>query len=78
MTRVEWQRKRARSRYSAEWQVVHKAAGLCRLCSKPLAAGSIAHCADHLLKIRLRMRTKAKGNAWRRGGPGRPPLEVKA
>ena len=54
------------------WQKVKQAEGMCMRCGKPALEGS-GLCEKHLLEQRQRQR-KLKGcQAWKPGGPGRPP-----
>jgi hypothetical protein len=66
MTPAEWQRRYCEAK---------RAAGLCRSCKSPLAAGSVAFCEEHLLRHRENERRRTGNRAWRPGSPGRPPLE---
>jgi len=56
------------------YQLKHKRAGLCVLCSRPTAPTGGSLCKFHLAKRRLEMRARLGLHPWHAGGPGRPPL----
>lgn len=61
------------------YQHARIAAGKCveYRCQRGIAPGSRSRCVPCLRKLRPYKRTRSDFNAWRPGGPGRPPAESK-
>lgn len=57
------------------WQRKQLARGNCRRCGEPRYPRSTSYCWACLETERRRHRKRLGQNAWRRGGPGQPPLE---
>lgn len=61
----------------AQWQQTRRARGLCVICGKEkIATGAKSLGVECIAKRRLRCRTAGSFQAWRPGGPGRPPIGV--
>jgi len=56
------------------YQRRHRLEGLCLLCPNKVCVHSKL-CEKHLLKNRLIKRFNGGWTRWRKGSPGRPPLE---
>ena len=58
----------------AQFQRARVKRGECAACGKVKHAKSKRHCGACLERIRARRRKTVGCKAWKRGGPGRPPM----